>query len=160
MASQAERTRAVRMDVFDCYAKWNGDGRYDDDPDGLWLNGFLDLMMTRVGLLFDSNTHMASLRLWLANPAKFSPFIDPVAIERAMNFDWPVVQALSMDERSEFYRRLAAMHDPFSLGYDPELLKLSGMTWAQPAMSKRRTAWLAGTKSEHDSVTRGMSRVA
>lgn len=55
----------------------------------------------------------SSVRVWLTNPQMHSPFVDEQAIERALDFDWPVFDALTRAERNELGRRLAAHPDPF-----------------------------------------------
>jgi hypothetical protein len=53
------------------------------------------------------------VRSWLEHPERFSPYIDEVAITRSLDFDWPVIENLTNQERSVFYDYLAAMEDPF-----------------------------------------------
>lgn len=54
-----------------------------------------------------------TLTAWIGNAALNCPVIDEVAIERGLNFDWPVIQAMTIDERYELYRRLSEMDDPW-----------------------------------------------
>src|SRR5690606_8401342 len=50
---------------------------------------------------------------FLSDPGLYSPFVDEIAIERALAFDWDVIARLSMRETEVFYDRLAEMDDPF-----------------------------------------------
>jgi hypothetical protein len=95
---------------------------------------------------------------WLANPAKHTPHIDEVAMKRAADFEWAVVERLSDDEHSLLYERIGKMIDPFSIGFDRELLKASGMDWTQRTPSPRRTRWEAGTKRQRDTLSNGVRR--
>lgn len=55
----------------------------------------------------------AAVKRWLENPSWHSPYIDDVAIDRALDFDWSAIDGLTHAERSVFYDRLAGMDDPF-----------------------------------------------
>lgn len=48
---------------------------------------------------------------WIASPEMFSPHIDEVAMDRAMDFDWDVIDNLTAAEYVELGRRFAAMGD-------------------------------------------------
>jgi hypothetical protein len=47
--------------------------------------------------------------VWLRDPARYSPWVDEVAIERALLGDQGVIAHLSLLEQQEFRARLAAM---------------------------------------------------
>lgn len=99
------------------------------------------------------------------------PFIDPVAIERAMNFDWGVIGALTDSERSEFYARLADMEDPFDFiasggmengaGGDHEGLWSMGRGGTLPPMdmrTDRRRRFLEGAYEDREALRKVVSR--
>lgn len=48
---------------------------------------------------------------WLKHPEKFSPYIDEVAMERALNGDRLVFENLSLVERREFWQRAATLSE-------------------------------------------------
>ncbi|WP_159795586.1 hypothetical protein [Puerhibacterium puerhi] len=54
-----------------------------------------------------------TLRTWLADSDHYSPFIDEVAVRRAVEFTPGAYDALSDDERKEFVTRLIQHPDPF-----------------------------------------------
>src|SRR5690606_12897120 len=62
-----------------------------------------------------SRTRPARIAALLADPARFSPFVDEVAIERALAFDWSVIARLSDLEWQTVTDRLAAMPDPWEM---------------------------------------------
>lgn len=62
-----------------------------------------------------SRTRPARVGRLLADPARFSPFVDEVAVERALDFDWGAIERLSDVEWWEVVDRLAAMRDPWDL---------------------------------------------
>lgn len=56
---------------------------------------------------------LGKIQRFLSDPGLYSPFVDEIAIERALAFDWDVIARLSMRETEVFYDRLAEMDDPF-----------------------------------------------
>ena len=95
------------------------------------------------------------------------PWIDSVAVERALNFDWPVFHSLTRDEREVVYRRLAECEDPYEEGVDTLLEYVRGKqvgtgssTERTPKDLGRRLNWLSGSKQERRQVSQGMGRYA
>ena len=151
-------TTEIREYVFDAYARL-GDSFEGAAVDDVTLG--VIARSTHHHFPGIPKKHVASnVRRWLLNPAKFTPFIDEVAMKRAANFDWGVFATLSDDERALLFVRLAKMIDPYSIGFDRELLAFSGMTWAERVTTPRRVAWESGTKRERDTVSNGIRRVS
>lgn len=70
-----------------------------------------------------SRLNNRTVRMWLEDPATWSPFVDEVAIRRALAFDWDVIENLSRLEVRTFIDRLLEMEDPFEReGNDPHRL--------------------------------------
>lgn len=114
--AQGERRRLV----YEAYAYLNSE-RYSED-DAIPLDE--DVVSYIKSFVYDkvrvSVTEDEVLR-WLRKPEKFSPFIDEIAMERAMEWEWRVYDNLSADEKIELYKRLANHPDPFGAGRDTEL---------------------------------------
>lgn len=51
----------------------------------------------------------------LSDPARYAPHVDEIALERAWQFDWRVIENLSDLEWQVFVERLAADPDPWEL---------------------------------------------
>lgn len=102
--------------------------------------------------------------LWLSDPGKFTPFIDEVAIRRALNFDWQVYESLSEDEKMVWADRLAAMANPYGNGTDPELdailAKHSSRTTRTGGeyIPPRYGAYLRGAAAQRDRVIAALAR--
>lgn len=88
---------------------------------------------------------------WLTNPDRYSPFIDEIAVERAVAFDWSAFSSLTPAERREFGDRLAQMPNPLS---EPEVLPngLARRKRTRGVASDRRTAYHRGTETQQRSV--------
>lgn len=54
------------------------------------------------------------VRRWLDDPAKWSPVVDDIAVERALAFDWDAINNLTDMERAVMVDALAQMDDPWS----------------------------------------------
>lgn len=82
------------------------------------------------------------IQRWLADPATYSPFIDPIAIERARNYDWAVYERLSGRELSHLYDLLADEVDPYCEDATPgEEMKARRQAWERgPEVYKERVA--------------------
>lgn len=72
---------------------------------------------------------------WLRDPLEYSPYVDMVAVERAVDLDYSVVPALTARERREVGRRLAEMEEPWG----DRLGDMGG--W--PGQDSRRVRWRA-----------------
>lgn len=54
----------------------------------------------------DVGINVNTVKRWLNNPAKYSPFYDEVALKRALQGDKSVFENLSLWEKREFWRRV------------------------------------------------------
>lgn len=88
---------------------------------------------------------------WLTDERKHSPYIDLVAIQRALQFDWGVIRNLTDEERLEFYRRLRddRMWDPPTEGQR-----------TSDKMTQRQRRWMEGSVAERRTVTHGTTNQA
>lgn len=68
--------------------------------------------------LTSNDLRLGQVHQWLASPDKFSPFVDEVAVRRALAFDWSAIARLTDAERTMFYDALAIHPDPWQLGGD------------------------------------------
>lgn len=99
-----------------------------------------------------------AIKTWLSDPAAWSPFVDEVAVRRAVAFDWDAIENLSRLEVTEFITRLAGMDDPFELD---DL----GFTGVRPdgteddnfPKSNRRIAWESGSREARQEVLDAVS---
>ena len=94
-------------------------------------------------------------KLWLSQPETYSPFIDEVAVERAVNFDWDVIENLSRVEDAELIKRLAKHHDPLGLldlarGAVPHMRGDEGDHSRH--VPPRRQAFLRGTRARQSNM--------
>lgn len=96
----------------------------------------------------------SSIRNWLSDPGLYSPHMDESALERALAFDWGVIERLSSVETAEFYSRLAAMDDSFSEDEEDR----DPITGKLRSASNRRLAWLSGSASQQNRVCMGVIR--
>jgi len=106
-----------------------------------------------------SRTRPVRIALLLADPARYSPFVDEVAIERALAFDWRVIERLSDLEWQTVTGRLAAMPDPWEMESVNRASRpgVSGDGWSlgdlviedeePPARSPRRLRFEEGPES-------------
>lgn len=115
----------------------------------------------------------ARCRQWLSEPDKFSPFVDEVALERALSFDWPVIANLTPTERRELIGRLADMDDPW--GYHAtnaaKVGVVIGRGWGEWAYavedeapdieefrSRRRHSFMQGSEQERTALQKAVGR--
>lgn len=89
---------------------------------------------------------------WLRDPS-WSPYVDEVAVTRAIDFDWDVISSLTRAERAELTRRLAEMANPYDLDADAEISALlhRGLSYT-PSRTTRRLRWEAGEKSARRAI--------
>lgn len=85
---------------------------------------------------------------WLSKPDYFNPFPDGNAIERALLFDWAVINRLSACEVDIFYDLLASMEDPYD--QDQEVIDVTNNEVI--SATPRRYAYLSGTKEQRRMV--------
>lgn len=104
---------------------------------------------------------LRKIRRFLSDPSLYSPFVDEIAIERALAFDWGVIARLSMRETEVFYDRLAAMDDPFEDAASTHLIPRkqgeSGSTEID-LESPRRKRWLEGGDLWRDRIASAVYR--
>lgn len=96
----------------------------------------------------------AHVRRWLSNPVANSPHVDEIALERAINFDWDVIRALTIRERQILGARLARMRDPFESESESARWGVRGRVAAPK--SPRRLAWEQGTGAMQDALYRSV----
>lgn len=158
-AYEADSTdRFLHLALWDVYAALNG----DDGDEEIELNEDNCAVMkelvseiakdagyaTKQTYRFRTETNVGD---WLRDEKKHSPYVDLVAIERALDFDWEVIRNLTDEERYVFYRRLAA-----------------DRMWEAPAqgqrsndkMTGRQRRWTEGTAAERAAVTAGTGNQA
>ena len=97
---------------------------------------------------------------WLSNP-EFAPYVDKVAVDRALQFDASALAGLTELEREVLYTRLAGMDDPWSTGRGllDEILREQMGEAHYPPKSQRRLAWEALPEPTRTVVNRGAARV-
>lgn len=100
----------------------------------------------------------AEVRLWLSNPDRFAPFVDRVAVSRALGFDWDVIANLSLQEWAVVVSRLARMGNPFDYGGKTLLDEIMDTVSAPGAPrlvrpSQRRMAYLRGSERLRNRLT-------
>lgn len=101
-----------------------------------------------------------SLALWLSDIDKYTPFPDPVAIDRAAGeFDLAVIERLSDLERSMYMDALANMADPYDDASVSWVERHEGTGVPIPvALSERRKRYDELPERERISTTRGVQR--
>ena len=84
----------------------------------------------------------SAIRCWLQDPGKFDPYIDEVAIERAMKCDTSVIPRLSVFEYEESARRLMQMRQDFPdryTDYTNQMYALMGkVAWRKVTNAMKR----------------------
>lgn len=90
---------------------------------------------------------------WLADPATHTPHLDEIALERALRFEWDVVEALSEAERDEWMRRLSAQIDPWD-----DALEARDNDGVLTQASQRRMAWLEAPQEVRGRVSGAVLR--
>lgn len=100
------------------YELWEAYGDIDTIPTREQARGIAKILVDEglrrkvSGLSF----HTKSVIDWFTNRQMYSPYIDEVAIERALNFDQSVLANLTRREEATFRDRLRAHKDPFGFG--------------------------------------------
>lgn len=84
---------------------------YDLSADGF---GTINQIADEVGVKWDT------VQRWLSQPAKYDPYIDEVAVRRAIDGDGAVYAALTIWERDEFFLRIQEIKEKF-FGYEWDL---------------------------------------
>ena len=89
---------------------------------------------------------------WFKRRDLYSPYVDEVALERAMRFEPAAIDGLTPRERGEFYDRLSTHPDPFGFANEPPNLPHSD--WKGP---RARAFFHLGNKRQ-DIIRHGMER--
>src|SRR5690625_1530792 len=87
----------------------------------------------------------ANVEMYLSDPDKWSPFLDEIALERAIRFDWKVIDNLTPYEYQELVRRLSEMDDPWDYHVSNSgwrKIAKSGGGWSQEPKGARATSAL------------------
>lgn len=108
----------------------------------------------------------ANVEMYLSDPDKWSPFLDEIALERAIQFDWKVIDNLTPYEYQELVHRLSEMDDPWDYHISNSgwrKIAKSGGAWSKdlggalPTIdirTPRRLAYLAGPEMARRRLTR------
>lgn len=99
---------------------------------------------------------LAEVRRWLENPDLWSPFVDWIAIERALDFDWPVIESLTHLEYAIFIERIINLYDPLSQGYEFKTNTQARVHENQQSVLPRRQRYLAGTDDQRNRLNKAM----
>jgi len=85
-----------------------------------------------------TGTTREQVRRWWSFPEKYSPYLDEIAIERAINGDRKVFEALTDFERHEFWMRFIKRANSVDL----ELVKQdnNGGNWTNPYLTMMQSA--------------------
>jgi hypothetical protein len=167
MSTRRDQNRELRTAVFEGWAALVDREGEDIEPTPGWVEDILDeiqdeLMPATANTPkkrhgWRANMVVRAMR-WLTEPGEYSPFIDKVALRRAIDFDWPVIERLSGDERDALGLELATHPDPW--GDRRDLIEevmvehastKSGLPARPP--SGRRVAWLGGSEAQRNSVS-------
>ena len=65
----------------------------------------------------ETGVSVTAINLWLSSPDEFSPFIDQVAVTRALAGDGPVYARLTPRERARFWELLVTEYDDWRNGW-------------------------------------------
>src|SRR5690606_13593957 len=128
-------TIAFRRTVFDIFAAAEHALGYVDHDEAVALT--VEQYRHETGDK-SARTRPSRIAALLADPARFSPFVDEVAVERALAFQWGVIESLSDLEWQTLIERLAAMPDP----YDVQASRV-------PLYDVAEAAGLAGPRNSH-----------
>lgn len=101
------------------------------------------------------------VRSWLSDTRTHSPYVDEIAVERALDFDWQVIDNLTRLERRVLVDRLQAMDDPFSehhaLDFVFDMYKSIGAERVK-AEFPRRQRYLEGSLQQRATLTKALWR--
>lgn len=94
------------------------------------------------------------VREWIENPDENTPFLDEIALDRAMEFDWDVIDNLTKRERHELHNRLAPL---------PSVRVLTRGSYGYQGdddlpLTHRERRYREGSQEQVDSVRRGIDR--
>ena len=116
------------------------------------------VLLTKATAKNGSAAKAEDVERWLRDAATESPFVDEVAVRRAVALEYEVFSSLTRKERGEAVGRLAAMDDPFDL--ESEDRDNEGVV---RSASHRRLAYLAWPPVEQrrlrDTVKRRRARL-
>jgi hypothetical protein len=130
-------------------------------PTGSWKNGERNARNRAL------SQHRRMVRSWLDDPGLLSPHVDPVAVHRAVSFDWDTIRNLTLLERDTFVTELACMTDPWSehdgrSGFEdvarrwwPGFFEKRGM---EPTPSERRNQFLSAPPEERLALNRQVNK--
>lgn len=109
-----------RKAVFDAYAQVSGE--MVDDTSELEVTGYVVQVIAaraRYALGITARSlRSETVRLWLTRPDEFSPYVDDVLVERALQFEPTIQASLSSADYEAFLHRLAELADPWALDGD------------------------------------------
>lgn len=97
---------------------------------------------------------------WLNDPDVHSPWIDWVAIERALDFDQLVIERLTPLERRQFYTALADMDDPYDQEASEHTIRRQAGE-GSPGYdmdTPRRKSWQALPDLSRQAIQKGVAR--
>jgi hypothetical protein len=150
-----------RRMAYDLYAIANEPLHSEDN--GVPVEDVRDTIALTIKQRTNTWTSAEQVGIWLNNPDKHSPYIDDIAVERALDFDWDVFDNLTPDERDVVYKKLARMKDPWGGGRDPELDRVIDMhatkNGASGAPTQRGNRYSMGTRLQRNNVRVGVARV-
>lgn len=156
--SYPESTSERRRLVFDLYARMHED--VPEDCDVLPATDALVRDIARETRLHGKPVPTELIRTWLNNPGKFSPYIDEVAVKRAIEFDFYVVDNLTVDEMALVIRKLAERSDPWGVLVQRDLAPHTRDGEAIVEVDEpRREAFMAGTASQRGRLQMAVSRL-
>lgn len=104
---------------------------------------------------------VSDVNRWLAEPERYSPFQDEVALDRAWHWDWPIVDNLTDWEWTLLIDRAARSDDPF--GYKDSFVTKNTLRFYPSEEytrdhTPRYSAWLSGTEQQRSRVERAVTR--
>lgn len=143
-------SRAARIAVYNAVAELMEAQRVDEPPlDRATVEKLVKVANHRdVKRPGERWYYAETVRRWVEDPDKWSPFIDEVAVARALDFDWGVIDRLTRDEREVFLARLENHPDPFGHGTSrPEEIR-----YHPGAATPRFRAWKRGTDRQRDTL--------
>lgn len=109
-------SRIQRVAAFTALGEldFDDDGSFTEDQVQAAVEAALPFAPNAIGRPNPSRSKMRGRVLnWFQDQGYWTPFLDEVAILRAMEFDEDAIKGLSGDERAELIRRLAAMEHPW-----------------------------------------------
>jgi len=86
---------------------------------------------------------LRSVRRTLAHPEIYSAYVDWIAVRRALHFDWPVIERLTV-------RELLVVAHALRRRYTDEEIDALSQPWGDPTSDE--LAWMAGTPTQRDFI--------